>query len=334
MNQSKPLSLSLKMMRPHPTRQPHPIYRPFYLYKKGLCIYIGAKPEGPPAVEKVQSVFVSMKWNEVFCNTFKALKPQTSDIRRQVDFILPSMPMVEACRADDFDFFESFIAAGKLTIEQMHHAARRYYLGKSKSGKAIFWMIDDMFQPLDAHIGSTWISCLLKAREPLLDSWQVQHCLFGLHLLCHTDHTDLTDYNLQANMSQRLSRSVRSVRSVCDYKSISVVESEASAVVLSELFPESIWLAYATTSHLVPDLFAPLEGQTVTIYPRTDPTQSTFLFFEDLVDQTLRHYDLDLHVDTTLEDHATEDQKERCIDILDFIKEPLFDPNSAIIPLE
>ena len=53
---------------------------------------------------------------------------------------------------------------------------------------------------------------------------------------------------------------------------------------------------------------------------------STFLFFEDLVDQTLRLYDLDLHVDTTLEDYATEDQKERSIDILDFIKEPLSDP--------
>ena len=269
-----------------------------------------------------------MKWNEVFRNTFKALRSQTSAIRHQVDFILPSMPMVEACRADDFDFFEPFIAAGKLTVEQMRHATERYYLGKTKGGKTIFWMIDDMLQPLDAHIGSTWISKLLKVREPLLEYWQVQHCLFGLHLLCHTDHTDLTDYHLQANMSQRLSRSVRSV---CHNKNICVVESEASAVVLSELFPESIWMACATTSHLVPDLFAPLEGRRVTIYPRTDPTMSTFLFFEDLVDQTLRLYDLDLRVDTTLEDYATDDQKERCIDILDFIKEPLFDRNSAII---
>ena len=284
-----------------------------------------------------------MKWNEVFCNTFKVLRPHPSSIKHQVDFILPSMPMVEACRADDFDFFEPFIAAGKLTVDQMHHAAQRYYLGKTKSGQPVFWMIDDMLRPLDAHIGSTWISKLLKTREPLLDCWQVQHCLFGLHFLsltdedsylCHTDLSDLTDYNLQANMSQRLSESVRSERSVCDYKPICVVESEASAVVFSELFPESIWLAYATTSHLVPDLFAPLAGQTVTIYPRTDPTQSTYLFFEDLVDQTLRLYDLDLHVDTTLEDHATDDQKERCIDILDFIKEPLFNPNSAIIPTE
>lgn len=237
-----------------------------------------------------------MKWNEVFCNTFKALRPQTSDIRHQVYFILPSMPMVEACRAVDFDFFRPLIDPGDLTVEQMHRAAQRYHLGKTRSGQPIFWMIDDMLQPLDAHIGDSWISRILKQREPLLDCWQVQHCLFGLHLLGVVGGD------------------------VC------VVESEASAVVLSELFPESIWMAYATTSHLVPDLFAPLEGRRVTIYPRTDPTMSTFLFFEDLVDQTLRLYDLDLHVDNTLENHATDEQKERCIDILDFIKEPLSDP--------
>lgn len=243
-----------------------------------------------------------MKWNEIFCNTFKALRPTTADIRHQVDFMLPSMPMVQACRADDFDFFEPFITIGRLTVEQMHHASQRYYLGKTKSGQPIFWMIDDMLQPLDAHIGNTWISCLLKKRESLLDCWQVQHCLFGLHLLNCPDSFP-----------------------------ISLVEDEKSAVILSELFPESIWMAYATTSHLVPDLFAPLEGQTVTIYPRTDPTLSTYLFFNDLADQTLRCYDIDLHVDTTLEDYATEEQKERCIDILDFIIEPLSDPNSAII---
>ena len=100
-------------------------------------------------------------------------------------------------------------------------------------------------------------------------------------------------------------------------------------MVLSELFPESIWMAYATTGQLTPDLFAPLEGQTVILYPRTDPTLSTYLFFRDLVDQTLRFYDLDLSVDRTLEDYATEDQKEREIDLIDFLLE-----NSAIIPPE
>ena len=216
--------------------------------------------------------------------------------------MLPSMPMIEACRADDFDFFHPFIASGHLTPDQMHHACDRYHLGKTKSGKPIYWMIDDMRQPLDAHIGATWISSLLKIREPFLEPWQVQHCLFGLHLLMEDVRWKKEDFNPPP---------------------ISVVEREEAAVVLSELFPESIWMAYATTPHLTPDLFAPLEGRTVTIYPRTDPTMSTILFFEDLVDRTLRLYDIDLTIDTTLEDHASDSQKDRCIDLLEFLLDSL-----------
>ena len=242
-----------------------------------------------------------MKFEEVFQYTFKALRQKIEpEVRKEVAFIMPSMPMVEACRADEFEFFQPWIERGKLSVEQMQRACERYFLGKTKSGTPIFWMIDDMMEPLDAHIGKGWISEMLKKREPLLEYWQVQHCLFGLHLLSLTEN-----------------------------KTICVVESEASAVVLSELFPESIWMAYATTGHLTPDLFAPLEGQTVILYPRTDPTLSTYIFFRDLVNQTLRFYDLDLSVDRTLEDYATEDQKEREIDLIDFLLE-----NSAIIPPE
>lgn len=253
-----------------------------------------------------------MKWNEVFCNTFRSLRPQASDIRHQVDFLLPSMPMVEACRADGLDGFEPFLVAGKLTAGQMHRACERYCLGKTKSGQPIFWMIDDMLQPHDARIGGTWISNLLKAREPLLDYWRVTHCLFGLHLMMEDVRWKKEDAGPTPG-------------------SISIVEREETAVVMSELFPESIWMAYTTTAHLMPELFAPLEGRVVTIYPRTDPTMSTYLFFLDYTDLICKSYDIELQVDRTLEDHATEDQKQRCIDILDFIKEPLSDPDSAII---
>lgn len=278
-----------------------------------------------------------MKFEDLFQHSFKALRPQTSDIRHQVDFMLPSMPMVEACRADVFNFFQPWIENGRLSVAQMQRACERYYLGKSKSGKAIFWMIDDMMEPLDAHIGEGWISEMLKKREPILEYWPVEHCLFGLHLLSLTDYTDYTDGSLLrrdlghtenterteiTEMNPPLEdRSVKSERSVRDYNIICVVESEASAVVLSELFPESIWMAYATIGHLTPDLFATLEGRTVILYPRTDSTLSTYLFFSDLVDQTLRLYDLDLSVDTTLEDYATAEQKEREIDLVDFLLE-------------
>ena len=102
-----------------------------------------------------------------------------------------------------------------------------------------------------------------------------------------------------------------------------MVESEASAVVLSELFPDSIWMAYCTVPHLDIDLFEPLQGRTVTIYPCTDPCMSNLLFFEELCESVCKHYDITLSVDRTLEDHATDDQKSRNIDLLDYLRESL-----------
>jgi hypothetical protein len=91
-----------------------------------------------------------MKWNEVFCHTFKELRKHIEpEVSRPSDFMLPSFPMIEACRANDFDFFLPFLDSGRLTIEDMHHAAERYHLGKTRSGQPVFWMIDDMLQPLD-----------------------------------------------------------------------------------------------------------------------------------------------------------------------------------------
>ena len=263
-----------------------------------------------------------MKIGFLFQHTFKAIRKTISpDVRKSVDLSIPSMPMVEACRADDFDFFAPFIAAGDLTVRQMRHACQRYYLGKTKSGQPVFWMIDDMLTPLDAHIGSTaWMSTLLKAREPLIASWQVTHCLFGLHLLAHTDLSDHTDFS-HSYQAQPVPKapSVRSVRSVCHKKTVCVVESEKSAVLLSELLPEYVWMAYATTAHLSPELFAPLQGHKVILFPRTDPTLSTYLFFKDLAALVHQRYGLDITVSRFLEDRATPDQKSRCIDLVDFL---------------
>ena len=101
------------------------------------------------------------------------------------------------------------------------------------------------------------------------------------------------------------------------------MESEKAAVVLSELFPESIWMAYVTTAHLRPDLFVPLQRHKVILFPRTDPTLSTYLFFKDLAALVRQRYDLDITVDSTLENWATPEQKDLCIDLLDFLRESL-----------
>ena len=90
---------------------------------------------------------------------------------------------------------------------------------------------------------------------------------------------------------------------------------------LSELFPECIWMAYSYPSNFTVDKLAPLQGCVVSIYPHTDPTGCTYVSFLELADQARRLYDIDLSVVSLLEEHASEEQKERCIDILDFITE-------------
>ena len=254
------------------------------------------------------------------------ISPLTSDL----DFALPSMKMVEACRADDFDFFQPFINAGKLTEENMHHAAERYYLGKTKSGRPIYWMIDDTLDPQDARIvnpdnSDTWMSTLLKTREPFIQYWCPTHCLFGLHLLKEDGRSlraegrrmkedgrgmmEDGDNNVQCSMLN-----VQWTRSVC------IVESEQDAVVLSELFPESIWMAYATIEHLQIDLFAPLEGRNVILYPCTDLNMSNYVFFCDLAAAVHKQYpSIHITVDPILEDNATDEQKSRCIDLVEFL---------------
>ena len=269
-----------------------------------------------------------MKLESLFPHSFKAIRESISpDVRKSVDLSIPSMPMVEACRADDFDFFTPFIAAGDLTVEQMQHACQRYYLGKTKSGQPVFWMIDDMLTPLDAHIGSVaWMSSLLKAREPLIDSWCVTHCLFGLHLLaescfCPAEIKEIKESASGTGCAQKSEAEISAISAISAglTKNICIVESEISAVILSEFFPEYLWMAYATTAHLRPELFAPLKGHKVVLFPRTDPTLSNYLFFKDLAALVRQEYEIDISVDDTLEKRATPEQKERCIDLVDFL---------------
>lgn len=72
------------------------------------------------------------------------------------DFLKPIEPMVAVeC---DSDLCHEVVANGWLSEEQMRHAAERYRLGKSKSGKTIYWMIDEMNQARDGHLGDAWVS--------------------------------------------------------------------------------------------------------------------------------------------------------------------------------
>ena len=209
------------------------------------------------------------------------------------DYLRPQKSIVEV--RTDSDFCETAVSQGWLTTEQMTSAAERYRLGRSRSGKTIFWMIDELGIVRDGHIGSGWVSQMLKAREPALMRYlTVSHCLFGLHLTA-ADETGL--------------------------KPVAIVESERTAVVLSELAPESLWLSTACDSIFTVDMLEPLAGRKITVFPHTDPTMSNYVAWLEMADFAKRNCAIDITVQDILEENATDEQKSRCIDILDYILE-------------
>ena len=267
--------------------------------------------------------------------------------------------IVEQSRSDDSDFCREVVARGILSEEQMAHAAERYRLGRSKSGRCIFWMIDEQGIVRDGRIGDSWVSVMLKAREPrLLRIWHPEHCLFGLHLLGHTDlterrgqgHTDLTDLtDLAAHRDSSDKKNICGISEICvtdknkccvtkkticgiseicvtdknkccvTKKTICVVENGRSAVILSALFPEQLWLATMYPANFTVDLLRPLQGQRVVLFPHTDLTAENYTCWLEIADMARRTFHLDITVDDYLEQHATDEQKAAEIDIAEMI---------------
>ena len=271
--------------------------------------------------------------------------------------------IIETCRSDDSDFCREVVAKGLLSEEQMRRAAERYQLGRSRSGKTIYWLIDERGIVRNGHIGGSWVSVMLQHRFPELAQYiRPRHCLFGLHLLdhtdrdafkchtdltdhtdcagfkCHTDLTDPTDMNTGAmqgkeqnalesvrsvrsvcDKEQEATESVRSARSVCESKTICVVERESSAVILSELFPDHVWLAVPASVSFTVDMLEPLRHRKVIVYPSTDDTMSNYVAWLELADMARSLYHLDISVSRLLEDRATEEQKAQRIDLVDFL---------------
>lgn len=241
-----------------------------------------------------------MKFKDLFPHSFEALS-------QEYNIQVPSkLSLVDQCRSDDSELcLEMMAEPFALSETQMRHAADRYRLGKSKSGKAIYWMIDELDIVYDGHIGTSWVSQMLKNRIPEVAPYIVtKHCLFGQHLL-----------------------------TLCESSvPISIVESERSAVMLSEIYPQSLWMAYAYPANFSERLLEPLQDHHVVLFPNADETMETYLAFLDIADRARRRYHLDVTVSTLLENRTTPSQKSRHIDLLTYWLESI--KNSATFTSE
>lgn len=214
---------------------------------------------------------------------------------------LPSSLVTRSLSLDS-QFCKSAISAGYLTESQLRHAAERYRLGRSKDGGVIFWQIDNqqrvhtgkiMYYQPDCHRDKqhhpTWVHSLMKDKLP--SNYEFQPCLFGLHLLKASGGN------------------------------IALVESEKSAVILSEKFPDFIWLSCGGLQMFKPDLLKPLLQHRIIIFPDTDETGEAFKYWTQVAQEAQRLYKFryPLRISPLLEQKATPEQKQQKIDLVDFL---------------
>ena len=216
-------------------------------------------------------------------------------------------------------FGRACITAGYLSPQQVEHATRRYHLGMSRDGGVIFWQIDMLGQVYDGkvmyyrsdchrdhHHNPTWVGSLLKnfylkGNKELIASIPSSHCLFGLHLLREEEIGMKDDGRLPT---------------------VAVVEAEKTAVIMSEVFPQYLWMATGGLSNLNEYALFPLRHHRVILFPDTDPSGKTYAAWYAVAQRASRLMGCTVTVSALLEQKATREQKQRKIDLVDYYFEP------------
>jgi Domain of unknown function (DUF6371) len=136
-------------------------------------------------------------------------------------------------------------------VEVAAALADTYYIGTSKhwAGATVFWQVDAAGQvragkimhyspdtgrrTKQPHSLITWVHSALQ-----IEGYHLRQCLFGEHLISQGDS-----------------------------RPVAIVESEKTAIVCSAFMPRFVWLATGGLGNLQADLFKPLRGREIVLFP-------------------------------------------------------------------
>ena len=246
------------------------------------------------------------------------------------------LPLWEAWKSTESMFCQAVVKCGYLTEEQMLRAAERYRLGKSRDGGVIFWQIDDqgrtrdgkiMFYREDCHRDKSrhpsWASARLKAYYGYNGELPVERCLFGLHLLeTYPQPLPMMEGSGYPQGKNSADEHFTSPPNLGGETAIAVVEAEKTAVIMSEVYPQYVWMAAGGLSALSAEKFRPLRDHKVVLFPDTDPEGTTYACWKAIAEEASRSFLSPVYVSPLLERHATPEQKAAKIDIVDLLFNP------------
>ena len=270
-----------------------------------------------------------MKLSELNPYSFRNLLPKIdAQIAEEAShrlIIYPEGDMVQRHLSVGSAFCRAVVSMGYLTQEQMNHAALRYRLGMSRDGGVIFWQIGHFNQMYDGKIMyyrsdchrdhdhlPTWVMSELKAfylkdHPDVAAEHQSTHCLFAMHLLneCHPEFVE------------------GSLHYGRDDRPVAVVESEKTAVIMSEIYTDYLWLAAGGMNELTPTKLFPLKGRKIILFPDTDEEGLAYSNWYKICQESQRLLGHPIYLSPLLEQRASPSQKRRKIDILDYYFETI-----------
>lgn len=233
--------------------------------------------------------------------------------------LYPARNLVERHLSTASMFCRSLVSMGYLTQQQMEHAAQRYRLGMSRDGGVIFWQIGRtgklydgkiMYYRSDCHRDHnhkpTWVMSELKKYymrffPELVKDWDGVHNLFGGQLLKEEfihPNPGLFPYR--------------------GGEKVAVVEAEKTAVIMSELYPEYLWVATGGLNELTESKLYALKGRKIILFPDTDEHHQAYDTWYKIRKRAEYLLGQRIYLSPLLEQQATNDQKRRKIDIVDF----------------
>ena len=239
----------------------------------------------------------------------------------------------------DSDFCRALVSNGYLTETQMQEAVSRYHLGCSRDGGVIFWQIDTlgqifdgkiMYYRLDCHRDHErhpqWVSNRLKYHylgddKELIASIPSYHCLFGTHLLSEELIVKSEEFAtaLESSVSGSPVGNSQLYTLNSQLRPVAVVEAEKTAVILSEHYPAYLWLAAGGLFELTAEKLFPLHHHRIVLFPDTDPDLKAYTHWYEVAHEARRLYGCNVTVSPLLELNATPEQKQRKIDLVDYL---------------
>lgn len=209
-----------------------------------------------------------------------------------------------------------------MTEEQIRWIGNEYALGATKNKEVIFWQIDTngkvrtgkimQYNPetgkrIKHQTGAiNWVHNKLKNTKELPEDYNLSQCFFGEHLL-----------------------------KIYPDKTIGIVESEKSACIASVLFPNLVWLSAGNIHGISVEKCKILNGRNVILFPDLKANE----IWSAKAVEISKQCKCNIKVSFLLEEIATDTEKDKGLDIADYLIETLknkknenLQPNPTPVP--